>query len=294
MVKGSCGEKDRKITEMGVQNSKRQDAGDDIISQKSLDAVKGLIHFLKEHARVEGLFRRAGRRELRRHILNSLKKGHKPHFEDSNNAALECAAALQIFLSRLKKPIMPQHVQELILADNPGVEAHVIAQDALGLIKQDVSGRHGELLTDVLDLLRHLTLSGPPSERSELRGSPLPLALLPVFFNLSPSDLTRWKQVAARFNELITEAAVQLHRNEQRDIHTETMLNSATNYADTSSTSLEESEELRLQELSLLYPIVRLTNHYNACHIGEMARVLFTPLRHPAVGRLHPAIVDPN
>ncbi|XP_029158718.1 uncharacterized protein LOC114930990 isoform X3 [Nylanderia fulva] len=216
---------------MGVQSSKRQDTGDDIISQKSLDAVKELIHFLKEHARVEGLFRRAGRRELRQYILNSLKKGHKPHFEDPNNVALECAAALQIFLSHLKKPIMPQHVQELILADNPGIEAQVIAQDALGLIRQDVGGRHGELLIDVLDLLRHLTLAGPPSECSELRGSPLPIALLPVFFNLLPGDLIRWKQVAARFNELITEAATQFRRNEQRDIHTETMLNSATNYA---------------------------------------------------------------
>lgn len=74
---------------------------------------------------------------------------------------------------------------DIRLADNPGVEDQVIAQDALGLIRQDVSGRHGELLTHVLDLLRHLTLSGPPSECSELRGSPLPIALLPVFFNLS-------------------------------------------------------------------------------------------------------------
>ncbi|KAL6266218.1 hypothetical protein P5V15_003078 [Pogonomyrmex californicus] len=269
--------------------------GDDIISQKSLDVVKALIHFLKEHARVEGLFRRAGRRELRRHILNSLKKGHKPHFEDSNNAALECAAALQIFLSRLKKPIMPQHVQELILADNPGVEAQVIAQDALGLIRQDVGGRHGELLIHVLDLLRHLTLSGPPSECSELRGSPLPVALLPVFFNLSPGDLTRWKQVATRFNELITEAAAQLHRDERRGIHTEAVLNSTASYTDTASASLEESEELtRWQGFSLLYPIVRLRDHCNACHVGEMARILITPLQRPIVGRLHPAIVNPN
>ncbi|XP_020279101.1 uncharacterized protein LOC109852395 isoform X2 [Pseudomyrmex gracilis] len=275
---------------MGMQNSKRQDAGDDIISQKSLNAVKELIHFLKNHSTVEGLFRRAGRRELRQHILNSLKKGQKPHFEDSNNAALECAAALQIFLSRLKKPIMPQHVQELILADNPGVEAQVIAQDALGLIRQDVSGRHGELLTGVLDLLRHLTLSGSPSECSELRGSPLPIALLPVFFNLSPSDLMKWKQVAARFSELITEAAMQLHRDEQRAVRTETVLNSTA-----SPSSEEESEELtRLQELSLLYPIVRLTNHSNASHVGEIARLLITPLQHPAVSRLHPAIVNRN
>ncbi|XP_014469169.1 PREDICTED: uncharacterized protein LOC106741553 [Dinoponera quadriceps] len=215
----------------GWSKDTRQDAGDDIISQKSLDVVKGLILFLKEHARVEGLFRRAGRRELRRYILNSLKKGQKPHFEHLNNSALECAAALQIFLSRLKKPIMPQHVQALILADNPGVETQVIAQDALGLIKQDVGGRHGELLTDILDLLRHLTLSGPPSECSELRGSPLPIALLPVFFNLSSGDLIKWKQVAARFSELITEAAEQ-HRNEQRAACTRTTLNSRINVAD--------------------------------------------------------------
>lgn len=61
----------------------------------------------------------------------------------------------------------------------------MIARDALGLIRQDVGGRHGELLAGLLDLLRHLTLSGPPSERSELRGSPLPIALLPVFFTLT-------------------------------------------------------------------------------------------------------------
>nr|XP_031830210.1 uncharacterized protein LOC116425979 [Nomia melanderi] len=200
---------------MGAQNSKRQDTDDDIISEKSLQSVKQTIDFLKEHAREEGLFRRGGRRDLRTRILNSLKKGEKPHF-GNNNAALECAAALQLFLGHLKKPVMPQHVQELLLADNPGVTAHVIARDALGLIRQDVGGRHGELLAELLDLLRHLTLSGPPSERSELRGSPLPIALLPVFFTLTPADLVKWKQVATRFSELITEAPDQLQLNENR------------------------------------------------------------------------------
>ncbi|XP_076629961.1 uncharacterized protein LOC143346089 [Colletes latitarsis] len=194
---------------------RRQNADDDIISKKSLQSVKQIINFLKEHAREEGLFRRSGRRDLRRRILNSLKKGERPHL-DNNNVALECAAALQLFLGHLKKPVMPQHVQQLLLADNPGVTAHVIARDAWGLIRQDVGGRHGELLAGLLDLLRHLTLSGPPSERSELRGSPLPIALLPVFFTLTPADLVKWKQVAARFSELITEAPVQLQLNENR------------------------------------------------------------------------------
>ncbi|XP_043602305.1 uncharacterized protein LOC122576295 isoform X2 [Bombus pyrosoma] len=199
---------------------RRQDTDDDIISKKSLQSVKQIINFLKEHAREEGLFRRAGRRDLRRRILNSLKKGEKPHL-GNNDAALECAAALQLFLSHLKKPVMPQHVQQLLLADNPGVTAHMIAKDALGLIRQDVGGRHGELLAGLLDLLRHLTLSGPPSERSELRGSPLPIALLPVFFTLTPADLVKWKQVAARFNELITEAPEQLQLNENRSCEME-------------------------------------------------------------------------
>ncbi|KOX73438.1 hypothetical protein WN51_14484, partial [Melipona quadrifasciata] len=199
---------------------RRQDTDDDIISKKSLQSVKQIINFLKEHAREEGLFRRAGRRDLRRRILNSLKKGEKPHL-GNNDAALECAAALQLFLSHLKKPVMPHHVQQLLLADNPGVTAHMIAKDALGLIRQDVGGRHGELLAGLLDLLRHLTLSGPPSERSELRGSPLPIALLPVFFTLTPADLVKWKQVATRFNELITEAPEQLQLNENRSCEME-------------------------------------------------------------------------
>ncbi|XP_035721025.1 uncharacterized protein LOC118441118 [Vespa mandarinia] len=275
---------------MGTQTSKRQDAGDEIISKKSLLVVKEIIHFLKEHAREEGLFRRAGRRKLRYRILNSLKKGEKPQFELGDDVALECAAALQLFLSRLKKPVIPQHVQELILADNPGVTAGVVARDALGLIRQDVSGRHSELLSDLLDLIRHLTLSGPPSERTELQGSPLPIALLPVFFTLKPADLTKWKQVAARFNELITEAPKQLRTNENRRF--ESMTTSRFNENDQNEILQEtELEELtRYDELPMLYPFSRLTDNYNRCHTGEMAHILATPLHWPPADRLHPFI----
>lgn len=75
-------------------------------------------------------------------------------------------------------------------ADNPGIAADEVARDALGLIRQDVRGRHRELLADLLDLLSHLTQSAPPSECSELQGSPLPVALLPVFFNLTVNNCT--------------------------------------------------------------------------------------------------------
>lgn len=80
--------------------------------------------FSFQDAREEGLFRRAGRRDLRRRILNSLKKGERPHL-GNNNAALECAAALQLFLSHLKKPVMPQHVQELLLGNRKHPRIHI-------------------------------------------------------------------------------------------------------------------------------------------------------------------------
>lgn len=272
---------------MGAQTSKREDAGNEIISRKSLLVVKEIIQFLKEHAREEGLFRRLGRRKLRRRILNSLRKGERPQIELGDDVALECAAALQLFLSRLKKPVMPQHVQELILADNPGITAKMVARDALGLIRQDVGGRHGELLADLLDLMRHLTISGPPNERTELQGSPLPIALLPVFFTLTPSDLTRWKQVAARFNELITEAPKQLRTNAERCFEsTPTSSHNENNQNMTSRNDLEES--MRLDNLSLMYPIIRLGDNCNRYHAEDATRILAMPLHWPPVGRLHP------
>ncbi|XP_066599082.1 uncharacterized protein, partial [Prorops nasuta] len=260
----------------------RQDVGDDIISKRSLRAVKEVISLLKRHATEEGLFRRAGRRRLRRQIFNSLKRGEILDLENIEDSALECAAALQLFLIRLKRPLIPRDVQQLILADNPGVAVHVVAMDALGLIRQDVRGRHGELLADLLDLLRHLTLSGPPAERSELQGSPLPIALLPVFFSLTPADLIKWKQVAARFNELITVASENLQANNERFGNAE--------HRNIVAPIINSLEQLaRLSRLPLLYPLIRLTNDHNAYilqdfhfhkdELDELTQALAVPVR---------------
>lgn len=35
-------------------------------------------------------------------------------------------------------------------------------------------------------------------------------------------------------------------------------------------------------------------NSVETDHIGEMARVLITPLQHSTVSRLHPALINPN
>ncbi|XP_014610787.1 PREDICTED: uncharacterized protein LOC106790427 [Polistes canadensis] len=272
-----------------------QDTGDDIISKKSLLVVKEIINFLKEHAREEGLFRRSGRRKFRRRIFNCLNKGEKPQLDLGDDVALECAAALQLFLTRLKKPVIPKHVQELILADNPGVTAGVVARDALGLIRQDISGRHSELLADLLNLIRYLTLSGPPSERTELQGSPLPIALLPVFFALKPIDLMKWKQVAARFNELITEAPKQLRINENRCFESTTISRPNDNNQNEIQQETQSEESTTLAELPVLCPFIRFTDNYNRFNAGEMAHTLATaPLHWPTADRLHPLISHTN
>ncbi|XP_043273439.1 uncharacterized protein [Venturia canescens] len=192
----------------------RQNTGDEIISGESLLAVKESIKFLKRNARAEGLFRRTGRLNMRRRMLNALKKGRVENFQHAHRSdALECAAALQLFIIRLKKPVVPFNVQRLMLAENPGIAAQDIARDALGLIRQDVGGRHGELLADILELLSFLARSAPPSECSELQGSPLPIVLLPVFFRMTAKDLITWQRIASRFKELITGAPETLTRN---------------------------------------------------------------------------------
>ncbi|XP_043474143.1 uncharacterized protein LOC122506168 [Leptopilina heterotoma] len=262
---------------MGIQLSKRDESEDDIISQKSLESVKGIIAFLKEHAREEGLFRRSSRHSLRKRILNALKKGEKAHFD--NGSALECAAALRLYLCDLKKPVIPLRVQELMLADNPGVEAREVARDALGLIRQDLIGRHGELLAHILGLLNHLALSAPPSE---LHGSPLPITLLPVFFNLGPADLVKWRQVAVRFNELINEAPVQL------GLH---LMSESSNVETIQNSNPEEINDWRMESVPLLYPLMNLVNNNrNIYETGESTRVSLAPLRRPPPSRLHLAI----
>lgn len=107
-------------------------------SQRSVLILKSSEFSFKD-AREEGLFRRAGRRDLRRRILHSLKKGEKPQLGNNNNAALECAAALQLFLCHLKKPVMPQHVQELLLGKLNSPQLIVIHIRGIGCREQRYS-----------------------------------------------------------------------------------------------------------------------------------------------------------
>ncbi|PSN51879.1 hypothetical protein C0J52_11588 [Blattella germanica] len=87
----------------------------------------------------------------------------------------------------LREPLIPVRVQQLVLAENPGVPERMVASDALGLLRQDLSGRHLELLRSLLDLL------------------------------YVPSDVMRWKQVATTFNELINTAPLWLDKCGSRE-----------------------------------------------------------------------------
>lgn len=61
------------------------------------------------------------------------------------------------------------------------VQPDVVARDILGLIRQDVKGRHLVLIVILLDLLRIVRLA---AVGDELAGSDLPITMLPIFFNL--------------------------------------------------------------------------------------------------------------
>lgn len=65
--------------------------------------------------------------------------------------------------------------------DNPGVAPELIAQDILGLLRQELNGRHLILLIAVLDLLYYSLRCSPADE---LAGCSVPISMLPIFFNM--------------------------------------------------------------------------------------------------------------
>lgn len=67
------------------------------------------------------------------------------------------------------------------LAENSGVPEKIIANDALGLLREEVNGKHKELLIEVFSFLKDASVK---TNTSELTGCNLPLKLLPVFFEV--------------------------------------------------------------------------------------------------------------
>ncbi|XP_046390098.1 uncharacterized protein LOC124158809 isoform X2 [Ischnura elegans] len=198
----------------------------DVIPLKVYLAAEDAMQFLKQNAHVEGLFRiergssikprlvqamKRGDRQALSHLLypNSEELARIPGLSDIGFAtadsyiAVECSAALISLLGCLPKPLFPVRVQRLVLGGNEGVPVQSVACDALGLLKQDISGRHLNLVTSFLDLLYTVSKN---ARFSELGGPSVAATLLPVVFQLQAEDVCRWQNSAAIFSELITMA----------------------------------------------------------------------------------------
>ncbi|XP_014261969.1 uncharacterized protein LOC106674043 [Cimex lectularius] len=174
-------------------------------TDKSLAVALEVVEFLKENFREEGLFRYSGRCDTRQKILTCMIKGDKVSIKPllQRSTIIECASALQTFIRYLKQPIIPVRVQQLVLADNPGIPENLVASDALGLLQQDLSGPHLELLLSLFELI-YLICSN--YHRNEFTCVSLPITLLPTFFNIKQPWGQKWRQVATRFHELIIKA----------------------------------------------------------------------------------------
>lgn len=144
------------------------------------------------------LFRVIGNDERVQQIMNDLERGGTglSRIREQGWVA-EAATALQCFLAvKLKKPLIPPYIQALALGmwqlskegkltdfsdESPGVPAEIIAQDILGLLRQDLTGRHEVLLLTILDLLHSIVKCSPTDE---LRGCSVPIVMLPIFFDM--------------------------------------------------------------------------------------------------------------
>lgn len=69
----------------------------------------------------------------------------------------------------------------LLPDENKGITADVVAVDMLGLMRQNLLPRHLRLITAVFDLL-HCAVKNTHTD--ELKGSAVPLSMLPIFFQL--------------------------------------------------------------------------------------------------------------
>lgn len=97
----------------------------------------------------------------------------------------QCATALMAFLRTRSRPLLPQRVQELLIAPNERITASTVATDALGLLQQDIRQTNNlNLLYALFDLLRTLTTIGS-LRPTEIRTSIAPQLIMPFLFKSS-------------------------------------------------------------------------------------------------------------
>ncbi|KAG8240145.1 hypothetical protein J437_LFUL019755 [Ladona fulva] len=191
---------------------------------KTFLAIQDAIDYLKMNSNVEGLFVVHDVEYLKPKIIHAFQRGDRqalhnllyPSSEEITRIqetavpggrsvdariALECSSALIAYLVDLPKPLLPLRVQRLVLGGNEGIPVENVAQDALGVLKQDLAGRHLALATSFMELLNVVIRK---SLSSELGGPSIVLFLFPTLFQYCPADLQSFLNAATIFNEMIS------------------------------------------------------------------------------------------
>ncbi|XP_019874802.1 uncharacterized protein LOC109602805 isoform X2 [Aethina tumida] len=183
------------------------------LSDKELRSVREVISALRENVEEIGhgwLFRPgpAMHHQIVSEMVLALEKSQPRHVERLLNDGfrIETAQALLIYLNKRGQPLVPEYIQSLALDAPDDIAPEVIATDVLGLMKQDVPEKRLELLILLLNLLNTVIKYSPSDE---LRGSTLPLSMLPLFFNIQNQHVQDWRKIVTIFVELIRKAATE-------------------------------------------------------------------------------------
>lgn len=83
----------------------------------------------------------------------------------------------------------------------------MVAQDILGLIRQDITGHHLIFISLLLDLLRVIRQA---STGNEITGTYIPINMLPLFFDIQERHIPKWRRIAQIFVEMILMSPVVL------------------------------------------------------------------------------------
>ncbi|KAK9890912.1 hypothetical protein WA026_012254 [Henosepilachna vigintioctopunctata] len=187
----------------------------DLISEKSLKAVEELVLLLKGYVQRNWIFRprpHINSFSVQEKVFRALRKGNKRILYRlvTRDRAEDGVGGLQIFLTKMRQPVLPPFIQALALGDNKGISADVVAVDMLGLIRQNLPPRHLRLITALFDLL-HCAVKNTHTD--ELKGSAVPLSMLPIFFQLETLNIPRWRRMVAVLMEMIRLAPSHLNIN---------------------------------------------------------------------------------
>ncbi|CAH0554694.1 unnamed protein product [Brassicogethes aeneus] len=196
-------------------NCMRQSKG--ILNDKELSAVRSVITALQANVEEIGhgwLFRPgpALHHQIVNEMVHYLQRGNGRPVSQmlQDGFRVEAAQALVIFLNRKTQCLLPDYIQALALDAPASVLPEMVATDVLGLIKQDLPTKRLEL---ILLLLRLLDTVIKYSPADELRGSTLPLSMLPLFFNITNSHISDWRRIVTIFVELIRQGQNEANPN---------------------------------------------------------------------------------